>query len=40
MWKFRYRRPTSAARVLLAMAQRDPWVVYDVMTGQLSPDRG
>ncbi len=22
------------------MVQRDPWVVFDVMTGQLSPDRG
>jgi DNA-binding transcriptional regulator YiaG len=40
MWKTRYRRPTGAARVLLAMVQRDPWIVYDVMTGRLSPDRG
>jgi DNA-binding transcriptional regulator YiaG len=39
-WNTRYRRPTGAARVLLAMVERDPWVVYDVMTGQLSPDRG
>src|SRR4029077_8167462 len=34
-WKCRYRRPTGAARVLLAMVQRDPWIVYDVMSGQL-----
>src|SRR5260370_42209571 len=40
MWRHRYRRPTGAARVLLAMVERDPWIVYDVMTGQLSPDRG
>src|SRR5260370_13236560 len=40
MWKTRYRRPTGAARVLLAMVQRDPWIVYDVMIGQLSPGRG
>jgi len=40
MWKSRYRRPTGAARVLLAMVERDPWIVYDVMTGHLSPERG
>ena len=40
VWKNRHRRPTGAARVLLAMVERDPWIVYDVMTGQLSPDRG
>jgi hypothetical protein len=40
MWKTRYRRPTGAARVLLAMVERDPWVVFDVMTGQLPTDRG
>jgi len=32
MWKCRYRRPTGAARVLLAMIERDPFIVYDVLT--------
>ncbi len=32
MWKCRYRRPTGAARVLLAMVERDPFIVYDVLT--------
>jgi DNA-binding transcriptional regulator YiaG len=39
-WKASRRRPTGAARVLLAMIQRDPWIVFDCLTGQLSPDRG
>src|SRR5258708_26142249 len=39
-WKACHRRPTGAARGLLAMVERDPWVVFDVMTGQISPDRG
>src|SRR5258708_1883226 len=37
LWKTRHRRPTGAARVLLAMVERDPWIVYDVLTGQISP---
>src|SRR5258708_37763036 len=40
MWKTRHRRPTGAARVLLAMVERDPWIVFDCLSGQLSPDRG
>jgi len=39
-WKFRYRKPTATARVLLALMQRDPWLIYDCLSGQLSPDRG
>jgi DNA-binding transcriptional regulator YiaG len=36
-WKHRYRRPDGAARVLLAMVERDPWVIYDCLSGQLKP---
>jgi DNA-binding transcriptional regulator YiaG len=39
MWKCRHRRPTGAARVLLAIVERDPWIIFDVMTGQLSRGR-
>jgi len=37
LWIHRQRRPTGAARVLLAMVARDPWVVFDCLSGQLKP---
>ena len=33
-WKACRRRPAGAARVLLALVERDPWAIYDIMTGQ------
>ena len=40
IWKDRQCRPTGAARVLLAMVARDPWVIYDCLSGQLNAKRG
>lgn len=34
-WKVRRRNVSSAGRVLLAMLAVDPWIVYDVLSGQL-----
>jgi|ERR1700684_3522117 putative transcriptional regulator len=33
-WEQRRRKPTGPALVLLALIQRDPWIVFDVVTGQ------
>ena len=37
VWKDRECRPSAAARVLLAMIEKDPWVVFDCLSGQLKP---
>jgi putative transcriptional regulator len=33
-WEQRRREPTGAARVLLSMIERDPWLVFDVANDQ------
>jgi putative transcriptional regulator len=33
-WEQRRREPTGPARVLLAIIERDPWLVFDVANGQ------
>jgi putative transcriptional regulator len=33
-WEQRRRRPTGAARILLAMIACDPWLVFDVFNDQ------
>jgi len=33
-WEQRRRKPTGAARMLLAIAARDSWIVFDVMNDQ------
>jgi putative transcriptional regulator len=33
-WEQRRRQPTGAARVLLWIMARDPWIVFDVMHDQ------
>jgi putative transcriptional regulator len=38
-WEQRRRRPTGAARVLLAMVARYPWVVFDALNDQLPRDK-
>jgi DNA-binding transcriptional regulator YiaG len=30
-WKHRYRQPSAAARVLLALVSCDPWVIADTL---------
>jgi DNA-binding transcriptional regulator YiaG len=30
-WKYRYRQPSGAARVLLALVSCDPWIIYDTL---------
>jgi putative transcriptional regulator len=39
VWEQRRRRPTGAARVLLAMVARYPWVVFDALNDQLPRDK-
>jgi Helix-turn-helix len=35
-WKqVRFREPSNPARVLIALVARDPWVIHDIMTGQM-----
>ena len=35
-WEQRRRKPTGPALVLLTMIQRDPWIVFDVLSGKRS----
>ena len=36
-WEQRRREPSGAARVLLALIARDPWIVFDVIEGRNTP---
>ncbi len=36
-WEQRRRKPTGPALVLLTLIKRDPWIVFDVVSGQHIP---